>query len=202
MMRKSTVLLIIVICGLMFYTGCGEDDDGGGQGAPASTPTPTPQPTPTPLPGGGVQPPTESAECQKCPCKYFEVPMNADCWVSPPRDTDEVPAHSLPPFFDAETKSTCLVLSGDAFTVNGYEFSSGDPIPMVCLYGTKYSADLCDAPSEQPPNPRGAIRIRFTTEEEIDACRSCLEQYVTFLHVRLNDELGVGVMNGPPFACK
>lgn len=191
MTRKSTMVLMILIFGLTFYTGCGEDD-GGGQGAP------TPTPTASPPPGGGVQPPTESAECQQCPCKYFQVPTTADCWVSPPRDTDEVPAHTIPPFFDSSSQSDCLVLSGDAFTANGYEFDRDEGI--VCLYGTKYSADLCDAPSQQPPKPRDPIHISIT-EQQLDACRSCLEQYVTFLHVRLHDELGVGVMNGPPFAC-
>jgi hypothetical protein len=194
MVRKSTVLLIIVIFGLMFYAGCDDNDGAGGQGAP------TPTPTASPPPGGGVPPPAESAECQLCPCKYFEVPMTADCWASPPRDTDEVSAHSLPPFFDTTSEDDCFVFSGDAFTANGYEPSRSDP--MVCVYGTRYSADLCDAPSQQPPEPRDPIKIPITTDEEFDACRSCLEQYVTFLHVRLSDDLGVGVMNGPPFACK
>ncbi len=192
MVKKSTLVLMILICGLMFYAGCGEDDDGGGGQA-----VPTPTPTGSPPPGGGVPPPAESAECQKCPCKYFEVPMTADCWVSPPRDTDEVPAHSIPAFFDAPSQSECFVFSGDAFTANGYQHGNDG---TECVYGTKYSADLCDAPSKQSPEPRGPIKITIT-DEEFDECRSCLEQYVTFLHVRLSDDLGVGVMNGPPFAC-
>lgn len=51
MMRKSTLVLIMVISALMFYVGC--DDNGGGGGGKAE---PTPTPTASPPPGGGVQP--------------------------------------------------------------------------------------------------------------------------------------------------
>lgn len=56
MMRKSTVALMIVICGLMFYTACGEDD-------------------------GGVEP-GQTAECQNCPCKFYGLSMTEACWDS------------------------------------------------------------------------------------------------------------------------
>lgn len=62
MIRKSTLILMIVISASMFYVGCDGDDDGGA-GAPGATLIPE--------------------ECENCPCKFYDVPMTPECWGSP-----------------------------------------------------------------------------------------------------------------------
>jgi hypothetical protein len=70
MMRKNTLVLIIVISGLMFYAGC---DDGGGEGQGR-------QVAGVQCPGGGVPP--EECDPNRCPCDFYDVPMTEQCWGS------------------------------------------------------------------------------------------------------------------------
>ncbi len=78
MMRKCPLLLIIVIFGLMSYTGCGEDDGGGGM-------------MNEPPPGGGVPPPRA---CSRCPCGFFAIPMTSACWKASEMPS-ELPSFNL-----------------------------------------------------------------------------------------------------------
>jgi hypothetical protein len=71
MMRKSTLVLMIVICGLMFYTGCDGDDGGSGAGPPDA---------------GDSDPCADlAAGDNECPCDYSTVPKTLECWSFNPK---------------------------------------------------------------------------------------------------------------------
>jgi hypothetical protein len=171
MMRKSTLVFIIVISGLMFYAGCDDNDGGGGQAAP------TPTPTGSPPPGGGVPPPEA---CNNCPCDYFNVPMTAGCWVSPTFDPGD-------PEISGERCSlfpSDLGFGQGLVVFSGIEFAC--PESERCCRIIGLDSDTCDAPDET---------VERLNDDQVGACQACVEEYATALNG------SVMLTNEPPYMC-
>ncbi len=169
MMRKTTFTSIIVISVLMFYTGC--DGDGGG-GDNGGSPTPAVSPSPGP------------EACANCPCDFFSVPMTSECWV-----IDSVTPEFLGGGAGFYVEFCGLRTPGSAFI--GMEVSEDliygpGTVNDACTI-TNLQSDTCAAPD---------IVVDELTQDQIEDCRTCLEEYAT----ALNDG-GIDVSGGPPYTC-
>jgi hypothetical protein len=144
MMEKSTlVLLIIVICGLMvLYTACGEDD-------------------------GGVEP-GQSAECQNCPCKFYDLSMTAECWDS---NTSFLFASIVESFICQ------MVHPNEAEGVHAKAIVQRFPDKAYCTYSVP-SPDACGSVKTNQPD---GLFLNVTGDQAA-ACGACLEQYAKDLN--------------------
>jgi hypothetical protein len=181
MVRKSTLVLMIVIFGLMFYTGCGEDDGGGNADLRFGPPI---------IPEGGIQPPGAgegpplSAACQKCICPFFSVPMTEECWASSPAPLDlDTRPQAERDYFCRLTEQLGIVDESKPLMEMGVQISreaGSNPFGPAC-YIVHNKTD-CIIPGLVPPGRFGNLGGLFPMTgdlktEDLEACVGCLEQY-------------------------
>ncbi len=150
-MRKGTLVFIFAITALMFYTGCGEDDDVGA-GRPAA-------------PGA---PAAMSPECEECPCKFFDVPMNDGCWPSP-LFVLNIPSDYF----------TCRLVD----TEGGADLFTEAPGPLDT--SSQLACSISTGNDQVPGCDVMEVRHVFTNEERNNnvtfSCRTCMNQYINDL---------------------
>jgi hypothetical protein len=150
-MRKNTLVFIFAITALMHYTGCGEDDDGGaGAGAPAA-------------------PAALSPECEECPCKFFDVPMNDGCWPSPS--------------FVLRIPSDYFTCSLQNVSDSGARLFTEAPGPVDTR--SQIGCTITPPTNQDPGCDIVEVRHVFTNEERNNNvtffCRTCMNQYISDL---------------------
>lgn len=116
--------------------------------------------------------PPGSQGCLDCPCDIFGIPMTSECWKSP--------------------EFSILVFGIDKFCflsnpgTNIQVFSDSSSGSKVCLIRFSEAHESCGSDFHQ-----GGL-----SNEELEACMDCLEDYAT----DLNDS-GISVDGGPPYNC-
>jgi hypothetical protein len=151
-MRKSTLVLIIIISGLMFYVGCDSDNGSSGAGAP----------------GAGVDPCAELAEAAECPCDYSTVPNTPECWDFNPKfqRCDTTQCESTEP---QESQQCALTQDVEGESQGIFAFQQGSD--RMCVFDLS-SIEQCDFAMN------GANRL---TDEEWATCLCRVAQYANEL---------------------
>ena len=124
---------------------------------------------------GSMPPEFDPVECRGCPCDFETPPMTAECWVT---------STQAPNFFIAE--SDCFLWTNPG---------SGDPPHFDTTL--KITESKCEVSSDHPACRSFLPVGDISSKEELEACVSCLEQYVTALHAAGFPISGFG----PPFKC-
>ena len=124
------LLLFVFVISLVSMVGCGDDDGGGGGGDFISN------------------------ECDICPCKYFDVPITAQCWPEPT--------------FDGSSPDSCR-----------YSMSTHVLGALIQIFETDTACMIIDGAEACPQDDQLFLNL---TAEERAACRDCLAQYATRLH--------------------
>ena len=182
MVRKSTLVLIIVISALMFYVGCDDDDGGGGQAEP------TPTPTGSPPPGGGAPP----GACDNCPCNFADVPKTDECWVSDDTGPTFDPGAGVP-------GERCSLYPADLGFGQGLVvflgIANACPQGQACCRILGLNSDTCQVPNE-------TFELSIDNLDQVRACQACIEEYATDLNaLGIAVSGGEGADGGPPYIC-
>ncbi len=122
------LFLFVFVISLVSMVGCGDDDGEGG--------------------GGDFI----SKECDICPCKYFDVPITAQCWPEPT--------------FDGSSPVSCLLST----PVLG---------ALIQIFETDTACMIIDGAEACPQDDQLFLNL---TAEERAACSDCLAQYATRLN--------------------
>lgn len=120
-------------------------------------------------------------KCNNCPCNFFSVPMELGCWSAIPGDnTFESDSSAEIETCDIET----LFGRGiGVFNATFFDEPSGDDGCRIEIF----DFDFCRVTN---------VRRTGLDGEQVEACRTCLEEYAT----ELNNS-GITVTGGPPYIC-
>jgi hypothetical protein len=111
--------------------------------------------------------------CEGCPCDFFAMPFSESCW----------PTNELRTFVnDTDPPTTACFIN------------SNSNLPSV---RSSSGLLLCVAGHDSLPDCPAVPQVNGLTDQEVAACRTCLEEYATALN-----SAGFTVGGGPPYICQ